>query len=311
ELHVSEVNDCTLIVDAIFGTGLKAPVSGFIESVITDVNASGIPVVSIDLPSGLSADSADPIGPSIDAGLTITIAAPKLPLVLPPGELRSGDIVIADIGIPGEVIEAVEGPRVDLLTRGAMRVLIAPRPSDSRKGDYGRVLVVAGSRGKTGAAHLAAIGALRSGAGLVTVATPASCQPVIAAMAPEYMTEALLETDEGLDVDEIDRLFEMARDVIAIGPGLGQAKATREFIRQVVDRATMPLVVDADALNAFADAPDRLTGREGRDIIITPHPGEMARLVGMSTHEVQASRLEVARNFATAHHLFVVLKGHR
>ncbi|HJZ73565.1 MAG TPA: NAD(P)H-hydrate dehydratase [Vicinamibacterales bacterium] len=311
ELHVSEVNDCTLIVDAIFGTGLKAPVSGFIESVITDVNASGIPVVSIDLPSGLSADSADPIGPSIDAGLTITIAAPKLPLVLPPGELRSGDIVIADIGIPGEVIEAVEGPRVDLLTRGAMRDLITPRTSDSHKGDYGRVLVVAGSRGKTGAAHLAAIGALRSGAGLVTVATPASCQPVIAAMAPEYMTEALLETDEGLDVDEIDRLFEMARDVIAIGPGLGQAKATREFIRQVVDRATMPLVVDADALNAFADAPDRLTGREGRDIIITPHPGEMARLVGMSTHEVQASRLEVARNFATAHHLFVVLKGHR
>src|SRR5215470_16790759 len=141
ELHFSEVTDCTLIVDAIFGTGLNAPVSGFIESVIADVNASGIPVVAIDLPSGLSADSHDPIGPSIEAGLTITIAAPKLPLVLPPGELRAGDIVIADIGIPTELIEAVGGPRIDLLTRGAMRDLVTPRSSDSHKGDYGRVLV--------------------------------------------------------------------------------------------------------------------------------------------------------------------------
>ncbi|HMJ85942.1 MAG TPA: NAD(P)H-hydrate epimerase, partial [Vicinamibacterales bacterium] len=187
ELHFSEVSDCTLIVDAIFGTGLNAPVSGLIESVVADVNASGIPIVAIDLPSGLSADSPEPIGPSIEAGLTVTMAAPKLPLVLPPGEMRAGDIVIADIGIPGEVLESVEGPRVDLLTRGSMRELITPRTADSHKGDYGRVLIVAGSRGKTGAAHLSAIGALRSGAGLVTIATPASCQPVIAAMAPEYM----------------------------------------------------------------------------------------------------------------------------
>src|SRR3954465_12277665 len=120
ELHFSEVSDCTLIVDAIFGTGVNAPVSGFIESVITDVNASGIPVVAIDLPSGLSADSAEPIGPSIEAGLTVTIAGPNLPLVLPPAELRAGDIVIADIGIPAEVLDAVDGPRVELLTRGAM-----------------------------------------------------------------------------------------------------------------------------------------------------------------------------------------------
>ena len=251
ELHFSEVSDCTLIVDAIFGTGLNAPVAGFIESVIADVNTSGIPVVSIDLPSGLSADSAEPIGPSIEAGLTITIAAPKLPLVLPPGELRAGDIVIADIGIPIEVLDNVTGPRVELLTRGAMREIVVPRTADSHKGDYGRVLLVAGSRGKTGAAHLAAVGALRSGAGLVTVATPASCQPVLAVMAPEYMTEALEEADGGLAVDEIDRVLEMARDVVAIGPGLGQAPATRNFIQQIVDRATMPLVIDADGLNAF------------------------------------------------------------
>ena len=311
ELHFSELSDCTLIVDAIFGTGLNAPVSGLIESVIADVNSSGIPVVAIDLPSGLSADSPEPIGPSIEAGLTIALGAPKLPLVLPPGELRAGDIVIADIGIPGAVLDALDGPRVELLTRGAMRDLVTPRSPDSHKGDYGRVLVVAGSPGKSGAAHLSAMGALRSGAGLVTIATAASCQSVVAALAPEYMTEALRESGGGIDADEVDRVIEMAREVMAIGPGLGQAPATREFIRQIVDRATMPLVLDADALNAFAGAPDRLTGREGRDVIITPHPGEMARLVGMSTHEVQASRLEIARDFAVAHHVFVVLKGHR
>jgi len=311
ELHFSEVSDCTLIVDAIFGTGLKSPVSGLIESVIADVNASGIPVVAIDLPSGLSADSPKPIGPSIEATLTVTLAAPKLPLVLPPGETQAGDIVIADIGIPVEVIEAVEGPRVDLLTRTAMREIVSPRASDSHKGDYGRVLIVAGSRGKSGAAHLAAVGALRSGAGLVTVATPASIQAVVAAMGAEYMTEPLDDGEDGVSPANVDRLMEMARDVIAIGPGLGQARATRDCIRQLVDRATAPLIIDADGLNAFSGEPDRLSGRDGRDVIITPHPGEMARLVGMSTHEVQASRLEIARNFASAHHVYVVLKGHR
>src|SRR5438445_92 len=215
ELHFSEVSDCTLIVDAIFGTGLNAPVSGLIESVIADVNASGIPVVAIDLPSGLSADSHESIGPSVEASLTVTLAAPKLPLVLPPGEAHSGDIVIADIGIPSDVLDALDGPRLELLTRSGMRELITPRTPDSHKGDYGRVLVVPGSRGQTGAAHLAAVGALRSGAGLVTVATPESCQPVVSAMGAEYMTEALEETADGIDAECVDRVLEMARDVIA------------------------------------------------------------------------------------------------
>jgi NAD(P)H-hydrate epimerase len=314
ELHFSEVGDCSLIVDAIFGTGLNAPVSGLIESVIADVNASGITVVSIDLPSGLSADAADPIGESIEADTTVTLGAPKLPLVLPPAETRSGDIVIADIGIPAEVVESLDGPRVVLLTRSSMREIVTPRAPESHKGDFGRVLIVAGSRGKTGAAHLAALGALRSGAGLVTVATPVSCQAVVASMGPEYMTEPLDEAaggGGGLDPEGADHVLELARDVLAIGPGLGQAPATQRFITTLVDRATMPLVIDADGLNAFTAHPDRLAGREGRDVIITPHPGEMARLVGMSTDEVQSSRLEIARNFAVAHHVYVVLKGHR
>src|SRR5919201_922584 len=147
-------------------------------TVVADVNASGIPVVAIDLPSGLSADSSEPIGDSVEASMTVTLAAPKLPLVLPPAETRAGDIVTADIGIPADVIDSVTGPRVELLTRGSMRELIAPRAPDSHKGDFGRVLVIAGSRGKTGAAHLAGMGALRSGAGLVTIATPACCLPI-------------------------------------------------------------------------------------------------------------------------------------
>ena len=231
ELHFSEVSDCTLIVDAIFGTGLNAPLSGLIESVVADVNASGIAVVAIDLPSGLSADSAEPIGDSIEAGLTVTLAAPKLPLVLPPAETRAGDIVIADIGIPSDILDTVDGPRVELLTRASMRELITPRTPTATKATTAASSSSPGRAGKTGAAHLAAVGALRSGAGLVTVATPASCQAVVAAMGPEYMTEALDEAagdpeepgeDVGLDPDNVDGVLEIAGDVIAIGPGLGQ-----------------------------------------------------------------------------------------
>src|SRR5262245_31065275 len=130
-------------------------------------------------------------------------------------------------------------------------------------------------------------------------------------MAPEYMTEPIREIGDELDPDAVDHILDLARDVVAIGPGLGQGPSTRQFVMALVDRATMPLVIDADALNAFSSDPDRLTGREGRDVIITPHPGEMARLVGMSTDEVQSSRLEIARNFAATHHVYVVLKGHR
>jgi len=311
ELHFSEVSDCTLIVDAIFGTGLNAPVSGLVESVIADINASGIPVVAIDLPSGLSADTSEPIGHSIEAGLTVTLGAPKLPLVLPAAETRAGDIVIADIGIPNEVFDSIGGPHVELLTRTAMRGIISPRAADSHKGDFGHVLVVAGSPGKTGAAHLAAVGALRSGAGLVSVATPASCRDVVASLGAEYMTEAIAEGPDGIDPEAADRVLDLARDVLAIGPGLGQAMGTRRFVQAILDRATMPVVVDADGLNAFGGDPDRLSGREGRDVIITPHPGEMGRLVGMSADEVQSSRIDIARNFAGAHHVYVVLKGHR
>jgi ADP-dependent NAD(P)H-hydrate dehydratase / NAD(P)H-hydrate epimerase len=303
---------CALIVDAIFGTGLKAPLAGLFEAVVADVNASKIPVVSVDLPSGLSADTPDLIGGCIQAAMTVTLAAPKLPLVLPPGEARSGRIVVADIGIPRTVVDDIEDPRVDLLTPEAMRDLIRPRQAGAHKGDFGHVLIVAGSRGKTGAAHLAGTGALRSGAGLVTVASPASSQPVVAAMAPEYMTVPLEETPDGtVAAAALDRVLALDADVVAIGPGLGVGPQVTAFVHGVLERRSGPLVLDADALNAFASDASRLRGRPGRSIIITPHPGEMARLAGISTESVQANRLDVARSFATAHQLYVILKGHR
>jgi hydroxyethylthiazole kinase-like uncharacterized protein yjeF len=193
-----------------------------------------------------------------------------------------------------------------------MREIVPSRAADSHKGDFGRVLVIAGSLGRTGAAHLAAIGALRSGAGLVTVATPRSCLIPIAGMAPEYMTEPLDETASGtVDFSAVDRVLDLKADVIAIGPGLGQAPSSAAFVHAILERAGVPLVLDADALNAFSGDPDRLMGRDGVDVIITPHPGEMARLLGVPIEAVQQDRVAQARDFASAHRLHVVLKGHR
>jgi NAD(P)H-hydrate epimerase len=244
--------------------------------------------------------------------MTVTLAAPKLPLILPPGEAYAGDVVIADIGIPYEVIDGLEGPRIELLTPEQMRTLVTPRAADSHKGDFGRVTVIAGSRGKTGAAHLAAMGALRSGAGLVTVATPESCLPIVAAMAPEFMTEPMPECAAGsVLASGLERILQLSHDVIVCGPGLGRTPDVGRFVRGLLDRGTVPLVLDADAITVLAEDSDALVGRDERDVIITPHPGEMARLIGASIEDVQANRIEVATDFATTHRVYVVLKGHR
>ena len=312
ELHFSEIARCSLIVDAIFGTGLRSALAGMLETVIADINAADIPIVSVDLPSGMSADTPHLIGDCIDASLTVTLAAPKLPLVLPPGEAYAGDVVIADIGIPHDVIDGVEGPHVELLTPEQLRALVGPRAADSHKGDFGRLTLAAGSMGKTGAAYLAAMGALRSGAGLVTVATPAACLSIVASMGPEFMTVDLPDDGTGMvTAAAVDRLLEQSHDVIACGPGLGRSAHVAEFVRALLDRATCPLVLDADAITVLADDPGRLSGTEERNVIITPHPGEMARLMGTSVSDVQHNRLEVATHFATTHRVHVVLKGHR
>ncbi len=312
ELHGAEITGHDLIIDAMFGIGLSAPLTGFYETVVADLNEGGVPIVSIDMPSGMSADTSDLIGDAIDATVTVTLGAPKLPLVLPPAESKSGEVVVADIGIPADVFDQLEGPRIELLTREQMRPLIPARAVDAHKGDFGRVVVVAGSVGKTGAAVLCAQGAMRSGAGLVTVASPRSCQPTIAAHAVEYMTEGLDETPDGtVHFSAVAAVLGIDADVIVAGPGLGRGEGVTTFVRELLDKYDGPLVLDADALNAFADEPSLLVGREGRDLIITPHPGEMARLVGCSVDDLQANRIGLATDFAKRHKLYVVLKGYR
>ena len=310
--HLAEIAASDVVVDALFGTGLARPLEGHWRTVVEDLNASGVPIVSVDLPSGLSADTTRLIGETIDATLTVTLGAPKLPLLVSPAAILAGDVVVADIGIPEAVVEALEGPRVEVITREWARDLVVPRPDDIHKGDCGHVLIVAGSTGKTGAARLAALGALRSGAGLVTVATPHICQPVVSALMPEYMTLGLDDTADGMvSAQAVDTVLAERCDVLAVGPGLGQGAGARVLVRALVERATVPLVLDADALNAFADDAAGLVGRDGLDLIITPHPGEMARLIGTTIDHVQTHRVEVARELATTRELYVVLKGAR
>ena len=312
ELHFTEVAECDLLVDAMVGTGFHGRLAGLLETVVADVNDLPIPVIAIDLPTGVSADSHEVEGEAIQASMTVTLAAPKVPLVLPPADTHCGDLVIADIGIPLPLLDDIEGPYLELLTRERMRELVPLRAAESHKGDFGRVLIVGGSMGKTGAAHLAALGALRSGAGLVTIATPRSCVPILAAMTPEYMTLPLEESPEGtIDYAALERVLDFPADVIAVGPGISTNPATAAFVIGLVERAGVPLVIDADALNAFAGEPERLAGRDGVEMVITPHPGEMARLVNKGVEAVQHDRLNIARDVAAAHKLHVVLKGHR
>ena len=307
-----EVAACDVVVDALFGTGLSRPLEGRWRVLVADLNDFDVPVVAVDLPSGLSADLPAPIGDAVEASLTVTLGAPKLPLLVPPAATFAGDLVVADIGIPSSVIDEAGGPRCEVVTRDWARASLVPRSDDTHKGDCGRVLVVAGSVGKTGAAGLAALGALRAGAGLVTVATPRACLPVVAALAPEYMTVALDDTGEGtVSAAAADAVLAQRCDVLAVGPGLGTGAEVQAFVRRLLDQTDVPVVLDADALNACASDPSMLGERTDRIRIVTPHPGEMARLTGTDIDAIQADRVGAARMLATTRALYVVLKGAR
>jgi NAD(P)H-hydrate epimerase len=301
-----------IVVDALFGTGLKTPLEGLAETIAQELNASAVPVVAVDLPSGLSADDPAPIGTAVEATLTVTFGAPKLPLVLPPGEHLAGSVVVADIGIPTGVIEDLPGPRIESVTAGDVRAFLKARARDAHKGHFGHALVAAGSRGKTGAAHLGAVAALRSGAGLVTVATPSSCLPIVASMGAEYMTVALDELADGtVSRSGVDAVLGAPHDVIATGPGIGTGPDQQAFVLALLERSARPLILDADALTVAAAGLAALRGTPERPVVITPHPGEMARLTGAAAADVQRRRLDVARDFATGHHVYVILKGYR
>ncbi len=299
-----------VLVDALLGVGLASPLRGAYARAVAMVNASGRPVVSVDIPTGIDADTGAVMGAAIKADLTVTMALLKRGLVLYPGAEYAGTVRVADIGIPPEVIEQ-EKIAVRLLDRGSAWGAADRRKRDSHKGDYGHLMVIAGSPGKAGAAIMAARGALRAGAGLVSVATPNGLVPVIQSQLAEAMCVPAAESIEGtLGVGSEEELLKAAEHMsaVALGPGLSTHFETAQVVRDMVQRLTVPMVVDADGLNAFAGYTGILKKAKA-PVILTPHPGEMGRLVSMSSSDVQKDRLDVASRFAKEHKVIVVLKG--
>ena len=318
------LDSADLILDALLGTGLRGPVEGLLARVIEDVNlrtqAPGRKghrpsVIAVDTPSGLTSDAQDLGGPVINAGFTVTLTAPKVGQLFSPRASSCGELIVRSIGTPRELLDSDPHLKLHWLEPGEFRDLPLARAPDSHKGSYGHALIVAGSLGKSGAAVLAARGAMRSGAGLVTVATPLDVLPIVAAGMPEMMTAPLGTTEAGtaslrsLDYGRFTELMR-GKSVVAVGPGLTTHLETQQLIRSIVADTELPLILDADVLNTYAGAADHLNQRRAPVIALTPHPGEMARLLGTATKDVQARRLDVALEAAARWRAHVVLKGY-
>lgn len=300
-----------VVVDALLGTGTRGAPTPAMAALIEAMNASGRPVVALDIPSGLPADGSTPEGPVVRAWITPTLAAPKLGLVVGTGVEAAGRVIVVPIGIPEP--EVARDVQTFLLEPVDVAPLFPRRLREAHKGTYGHLLVLAGSVGKTGAAALCGRAALRAGVGLVTVGTAAGAQPTVAALSLEMMTEPLPETAaHSLAMNARDAIVALAekRDAVALGPGLGLAEETRALARALVSALPRPMVVDADALTALTDHLDVLRSAAGPRVL-TPHPGEMARLLGTTVHDVQRDRVGTARTFATKHAVHLVLKGAR
>jgi hydroxyethylthiazole kinase-like uncharacterized protein yjeF len=301
--------DCDGIVDALFGTGLTRALSGSARRAVAAIGASGRPVVSVDVPSGLSTDSGVPPGPAVRASLTVALAAPKPCHVFPPASGLCGRVVVADIGIARTTLG--KGARnLWLAEPSDVRALLPARPLDSHKATFGRLAVIAGSRGKTGAAVLAARGALRAGAGLVTVLCAESLEPIIVEALPEAMTLGLPEGGGAIAAAAAARALRALSgfDAAIVGPGLGTSAGTVAFLEALLRGSALPILADADGLNAFAGRP-AVFGKRRAPTVLTPHPGEAGRLLGRSAKEIQRRRLEAARALARRSRAVVVLKG--
>ncbi len=302
-----------LFVDAIFGTGLSSQVSGFYAEVIDCVNNSGKPIVAVDIPSGLDANSGKPLGTCIAATLTATLGLPKVGQVIYPGLAHVGKLEVIDIGIPSILIEE-EGIRTHLTEEDEIRrILLSPRAPESHKGEYGHLLAIAGSVGKTGAATMACESAMRVGSGLVTLGIPESLNPIMETKLTETMTYPLPETkSHSLSLGAFDPILSLAsgKSGLVLGPGLSTDPETMALVGKIVQSLSIPMVIDADGITALST--DRVALRDAKaPIILTPHPGEMARLMEMSPREVQNDRLGVARACAAEFGCHVILKGAR
>lgn len=317
-----EVAGSDVIVDALLGTGLRGAAEGATAQAIADVNrlsgngTYGRPrlIVAVDMPSGLPSDGGLAEGEVLRAHVTVTFTTAKV------GQLVSGDAAavgalrVRQIGTPAALVEGVGQGQIRWSEPGEFAGLRLVREAGAHKGAYGHALLVCGSVGKSGAAVLAGRGALRAGAGLVTVAVPAAVRAEVAAGQPEYMTEGLYSTEEGtadlsnFGYGRFARIL-AGKSVMGLGPGLGTHTETQQFIREVVGGAEIPVILDADGLNAFAGQAEKLNRRKGRPLTLTPHPGEMARLVGTTSGSVQAARLSTALEAARWWNACVVLKG--
>ena len=301
------VAESDLLVDAIFGTGLRREITGLFAAVIRGLNASARPVVAVDIPSGLAGDPGHSQGVSVRARLTCTYGLPKFAQVEPPGREQVGLLEVVDIGIPAAVVERV-GITAEWLDHAFLKPLIPIRALASHKGTFGHLLVLAGSVGKGGAAVLCGLGAARSGAGLVTIAAPRMLNGVVQWALPEAMTEVLSFSQHCLSDTDYEQLLAAAqgKEAVAVGPGLGTAEETGQLVRKLYRELRQPLVVDADGLNLLAGEIGALAAGPR---VLTPHPGEMARLTGLAPLEIQNKRRAVAADFAKRHGVYLVLKG--
>jgi hydroxyethylthiazole kinase-like uncharacterized protein yjeF len=297
-------------IDAILGTGLTADVRGYFRAAIDFINQQHRPVFAVDIASGLNADTGQVCGTAIQAVATATFGFAKLGHVCYPGRTHTGALKIIEIGIPPHVA-AEEGCRQRLITPAMLKALLTDRSAEAHKGHTGHLLVLAGSPGKTGAAAMTAAAAVRAGAGLVTLGIPRSLNPLLETMITEAMTVGLAETPQGsLDQSAFDVVSTLldGKRCLAVGPGLGTAQSTGHLLGRLIEECPLPMVVDADGLNLIAAQPAMLLKRQA-PMVLTPHPGEMARLSGRSTGEIQSDRIGHARAFAEKHQLHLVLKG--
>jgi NAD(P)H-hydrate epimerase len=303
-----------LIIDAILGTGLSKPVTGVLADIVSIINTAGLPVLSVDIPSGISSDNGQVLGSAIKATCTVTFGLPKRGHLLHPGAAFSGKLFVEDIGIPRS-LTASKDINVELIEKSAVSALLPVRQSDSHKGDYGHVLIVAGSIGRTGAALMAARACLRSGAGLVTVGVPESLSGVFQSRFTEEMTLVLPDSGYGTLASGASRaILDFAQknaDVVAVGPGLGVTEGTTEILNSIILESPCPVVIDADGLNALRGN-RKLLSQAKAPVILTPHPGEMKRLLedaGSGTADIEKERIETARSFAKETGTYLVLKG--
>ena len=315
-----KLTQASLIVDALLGTGLNAPVRGLPAALIELMNTSGVPILAVDVPSGLDADRGIPLGTAVQAAVTTSFAYPKVGQAIYPGVQLGGRLMVIDIGIAAEAVATVD-PHIQLLNKEMIGALIQPRQPETHKGSFGHLFVLAGARGKSGAALLAASAALRTGTGLVTLGGPQSLLPIFASTLLEAMTVPLPERPDGslrLAPQALRHVLQ-DRTAITFGPGIGVSADTIKLTRWLLKYTDKPLLIDADGLNCVATDPNMLRDASSSTspispasaIVLTPHPGEMARLTKTSIVEVQANRLEMALTFAMQYDCYVVLKGAR